>query len=60
VRLAEKFNCSQFFVSLCAQAPEIKAERQRELEQIKRRWGRTKREAREDRQRRKDKWGRGE
>lgn len=60
VKLAEKFNCSQFFVSLCAQAPEIKAERDVELEAVKSSWGRQKREAREDRQRRKQLWGRGE
>ena len=58
VRLAEKFECSQFFVSLCCVAPEIKAERERELEQIKKKWGRRKREAREDRQTRKEGWGR--
>ncbi|GAB7351619.1 hypothetical protein MBLNU459_g2233t2 [Dothideomycetes sp. NU459] len=60
VRLADKFGCSQFFVSLCCCAPEIKEERQRELEAIKRRWGRAKKEAREDRVRRKEGWGRGE
>lgn len=57
VRLAEKFECSQFFVSLCCVAPEIKAEREKELEQIKKKWGRRKREAREDRQTRKAGWG---
>ncbi|KAJ9625113.1 hypothetical protein H2203_005068 [Taxawa tesnikishii (nom. ined.)] len=60
VRLAEKFGCSQFFVSLCCSAPEIKAERDAQLEAIKKRWGRAKREAREDRQTRKAMWGRGE
>ena len=58
VRLAEKFECSQFFVSLCCCAPEIKAERDKELEQIKKRWGRRKTEAREERQERKKLWGR--
>ena len=57
VRLAEKFECSQFFVSLCCSAPQIKDERQAELEKIKEKWGRTKREAREDRQTRKQSWG---
>lgn len=57
VRLAEKFECSQFFVSLCCSAPQIKDERQAELEKIKEKWGRTKREAREDRQIRKQGWG---
>ena len=57
VRLAEKFECSQFFVSLCCCAPEIKAEQDRELSEIKKRWGRRKTEAREDRQTRKALWG---
>ncbi|KAF2718768.1 hypothetical protein K431DRAFT_287371 [Polychaeton citri CBS 116435] len=57
VRLAEKFQCSQFFVSLCCCAPQIKAERERDLEEIKKRWGRRKTEAREDRQIRKAQWG---
>jgi hypothetical protein len=57
VRLAEKFECSQFFVSLCCSAPQIKEQRQTELEKIKEKWGRTKTEAREDRQTRKQSWG---
>ncbi|KAK4986732.1 hypothetical protein LTR50_005110 [Elasticomyces elasticus] len=60
VRLAEKFGCSQFFVSLCCSAPEIKEERDRDLEAIKKKWGRRKTEAREERQRRKEGWGRNE
>lgn len=58
VRLAEKFECSQFFVSLCCCAPEIKEQRDRELAEIKSKWGRKKTEAREDRQTRKALWGR--
>jgi hypothetical protein len=58
VKLAEKFECSQFFVSLCCCAPEIKEERERELAAVKEKWGRRKREAREDRQVRKEGWGR--
>lgn len=58
VRLAEKFECSQFFVSLCCSAPEIKEEREAELERIKSKWGRKKREARDLRQERKKLWGR--
>ena len=58
VRLAEKFECSQFFVSLCCCAPEIKAEQDKELAEIKKRWGRRKTEAREERQARKSLWGR--
>lgn len=58
VKLAEKFQCSQYFVSLCCCAPEIKEQRDRELAEIKSRWGRKKTEAREDRQTRKALWGR--
>ena len=58
VRLAEEFECSQFFVSLCCSAPEVKAEQDKALEEIKRRWGRKKTEAREARQERKELWGR--
>ena len=57
VRLAEKFECSQFFVSLCCSAPEVKAEQDKQLEDIKKRWGRKKTEAREARQERKKLWG---
>ncbi|KAK4540378.1 hypothetical protein LTR36_009235 [Oleoguttula mirabilis] len=57
VRLAEKFECSQFFVSLCCSAPEVKAEQDKALEEIKRKWGRRKTEAREARQERKKLWG---
>ncbi|KAK5017427.1 Nucleolar protein 13 [Cryomyces antarcticus] len=60
VRLAQRFECSEFFVSLCCHAPEIKKEREQQLEDIKRRWGRRKTEARQDRQRRKESWGRDE
>jgi hypothetical protein len=58
VRLAEKFQCSQFFVSLCCSAPEVKKEQDTQLEAIKKRWGRRKTEAREERQARKVLWGR--
>ena len=57
VRLAEKFECSQFFVSLCCAAPEVKAEQDKQLEEIKQRWGRRKTEARDARQERKKLWG---
>ncbi|SMQ45146.1 unnamed protein product [Zymoseptoria tritici ST99CH_1A5] len=57
VRLAEKFECSQFFVSLCCSAPEIKDEQDEELVRLKARWGRRKTEAREARQERKKLWG---
>jgi hypothetical protein len=58
VRLAEKFECSQFFISLCCSAPEIKKQQDKQLEAIKKRWGRKKTEAREERQARKALWGR--
>lgn len=58
VRLAEKFGCSQFFVGMVAKAVE-KAERvEAEHERMRRRWGARRREAREDRERRKILWGR--
>ena len=60
-RLAEKFECSQFFVGLVCQASKGKLEKDREkLEQIKERWGRRKRYAREDRAKRRIMWGRDE
>ena len=58
IRLAEKFGCSQFFVGMVAKASE-KAERvSREHERNRRKWGSTRRLAREDRERRKVLWGR--
>ncbi|KAK3054733.1 hypothetical protein LTR09_004462 [Extremus antarcticus] len=58
VNLAEKFECSQFFISLCCSAPTVKKEQDKQLEAIKKRWGRRKTEAREGRQARKQLWGR--
>ena len=53
VKLAEKFGCSQFFVGMVAKN-EDKAERvNREHEAARRKWGTRRREAREDRGRRK-------
>lgn len=57
-KLAEKFECSPFFVSLCCGSQEAKERHERELDAIKRRWGRTKTEAREERVVRKALWGR--
>lgn len=57
VRLAEHFSCSQFFVSLCCSSPEMAREQERKLEEVKKRWGRRKTEAREDRLTRKSSWG---
>ncbi|KAF2477055.1 uncharacterized protein BDR25DRAFT_276744 [Lindgomyces ingoldianus] len=60
VKLAEKFGCSQFFVSMVVKAPE-KAERvSAEHQQARERWGPRRRMAREDRARRKEMWGRDE
>lgn len=59
-RLAQFFNCSEFFVRLCASSPEAKAEEDAKIDAIKARWGRSKREAREERERRKELWGRGD
>ncbi|KAF2138464.1 uncharacterized protein K452DRAFT_216082, partial [Aplosporella prunicola CBS 121167] len=56
--LAKKFDCSQFFVGLVAPAPERGAAKALELEEARKRWGRRKREAREDRVRRREMWGR--
>lgn len=60
VRLAEKYGCSQFFVSLCCSAPQIKEERDKLMDEIRSKWGRGRKEAREDRNIRKERWGRGE
>ncbi|KAF4548819.1 putative ribosomal protein subunit L20 [Elsinoe fawcettii] len=59
-RLAEFFDCNEFFIRLCASSPEAKAEEDAKIDSIKGRWGRTKREAREDRQRRKELWGKAD
>lgn len=58
LRLAEKFECSQFFVSLCVNAPEVAAEKEAELQAVKARWGPRKMAAREARVERKRLWGR--
>lgn len=57
VRLAERFGCSQFFVGMVAKN-KGKAERvDKEHEEARRRWGVRRREAREERGRRKVLWG---
>ncbi|KAK8198224.1 mitochondrial 54S ribosomal mL58 domain-containing protein [Phyllosticta capitalensis] len=58
-KLADKFECSQFFVGLVAPAPEHAQRKADEVEAIKARWGPRRREAREERRRRKESWGRG-
>lgn len=58
LRLAEKFECSPFFVSLCCSAPkEVHEQQAKDLAEIKKRWGRRKTEAREARVERKKGWG---
>ncbi|EUC41336.1 hypothetical protein COCMIDRAFT_29874 [Bipolaris oryzae ATCC 44560] len=60
VKLADKFGCSQFFVGLVAKNA-AKAERVRqEHEESRAKWGVRRREAREERGRRKAGWGRDE
>lgn len=57
-RLAEKFDCSNFFVGLVCKSREMGAEMKRAEEEARSKWGRKKREAMEDRKRRKATWGR--
>ncbi|PNS18003.1 54S ribosomal protein L20, mitochondrial [Sphaceloma murrayae] len=59
-KLADLFECSEFFIKLCASSPEAKAAQDAKIDAIKSRWGRAKREAREERDRRKDLWGRAD
>lgn len=57
-KLAEKFDCSQFFVGIVAEAPsEKKVAEQGKLEEIQAKWGRRRRYAREDRGKRRELWG---
>ncbi|KAF2635737.1 hypothetical protein P280DRAFT_169832 [Massarina eburnea CBS 473.64] len=57
-RLAEKFACSNFFIGLVAKDREKAGRVEREHEAARGRWGTRRREAREDRGRRKALWGR--
>ena len=60
-KLAEKYDCSQFFVGLICQASEERLVQQKKvLEDIKGKWGMRRRHAREDRTRRRELWGRDE
>ena len=58
VRLAEKFECSQFFVSLCCSSPDMAVLEEDKVERARESWGRRKREAREERGIRRELWGR--
>lgn len=58
IQLAKKFECSQFYIALvCEASQERKAQHREALEAVKSRWGKKRRYAREDRQRRKELWG---
>ncbi|KAL8950489.1 MAG: hypothetical protein Q9222_003478 [Ikaeria aurantiellina] len=60
-KLAEKFDCSEFFVAMiCEASPERKEQQRKALEDVKARWGTRRRHAREDRQKRRELWGRDE
>ncbi|KAF2875625.1 mitochondrial ribosomal protein subunit L20-domain-containing protein [Massariosphaeria phaeospora] len=58
VRLAERFGCSQFFVGMVAKNEGVAEKRRMEDEKVRVGWGRRRREAREDRGRRREGWGR--
>jgi hypothetical protein len=57
-KLAEKFNCSQFFVSIVAKNEAAGKEYEKRLEEVKKRWGPGRSLARHERGRRKELWGR--
>ncbi|KAL8673617.1 MAG: hypothetical protein Q9168_001972 [Polycauliona sp. 1 TL-2023] len=60
-KLAQKFDCSEFFVSMiCEASLERKQQQQAALDDIKARWGKRRTYAREDRQKRRVLWGRDE
>ena len=57
-KLAEKFECSQFFVGMVAEAPVAKKESEwAKLDAIKDRWGKRRTGAREERGKRRTGWG---
>ncbi|KAL9613202.1 MAG: hypothetical protein Q9167_002218 [Letrouitia subvulpina] len=59
IKLAKKFECSQFFIALvCEASQERKAQHREALEAVKSKWGKKRRYAREDRQKRRELWGR--
>lgn len=60
-RLAKRFNCSPYFVAMVCEASKEKKEIQKQvLEAVQSQWGQKRRMAREDRQLRKESWGRDE
>ena len=64
--LARKFNCTPLFAMMVCRAAKLppssirRAEHEKTVEAVQSRWGRKRREAREDRARRKALWGRDE
>ncbi|KAH6633679.1 mitochondrial ribosomal protein subunit L20-domain-containing protein [Boeremia exigua] len=58
VKLAERFGCSQFFVGMLVKVPEKAARIEGEHQAAREKWGRRRREAREEREKRKVLWGR--
>ncbi|KAI4156145.1 MAG: hypothetical protein LQ340_000482, partial [Diploschistes diacapsis] len=53
-KLAEKFGCTEFFVSMCSPAPKERLDwARRKEEAVKSQWGRKRRGAREEREKRK-------
>ncbi|USP78490.1 uncharacterized protein yc1106_05764 [Curvularia clavata] len=58
VKLAEKFGCSQFFVGLVAKNEGKAGRVERQHDEARQKWGTRRREAREDRGRRRELWGR--
>lgn len=61
-KLAQKYDCSTLFVSLCTEgAAEVKKQQQKQvLEAVKASWGEKRRKAREERIVRRESWGRDE
>ncbi|PLN77978.1 mitochondrial ribosomal protein subunit L20-domain-containing protein [Aspergillus taichungensis] len=60
-KLAKRFGCSPMFIAMvCEAAPEKKEMQKQVLEAIQSRWGAKRRMAREDRQLRRETWGRDE
>ncbi|MCJ1481426.1 hypothetical protein MMC06_001584 [Schaereria dolodes] len=60
-KLAEKFNCSPLFVTfVCAASREKQEQAKQVLENVKARWGPRRRNAREERAKRREMWGRDE
>ena len=58
-KLAERFDCSQFFIGMVCEASKERKEQSRQaLENVKARWGKRRQYAREDRAKRRELWGR--